>query len=383
MTEVWSYRSVFKLKLIRPSRPMPAEWRSCPTRGGGLRAAHQEQAEPGQTCNGVSGSMLRNDGSRYLAIVGASLAAIAVLGGTLTFTFHMGDLSGRNNAQAQGYAAAYPTDASRQIADCWAKSDRSAAQECVASAIQASREAQRSEAELGVQRQMSDWAFWALVVAIVMGFMTTAVTSLGTYLIFKQVKLSREAVEETGRATQAMLEANDIEKNAQRPWLKVTAAAKANISPPMEVNGLFQDFPGAIVLIINVTIENIGDKVCRYDAKIYPVIDPMYPEKSSNLSNSFNRTLMPGDSFTHMDKEISISFDSSPIYVITGFYEDTKETITPAFVIECKYFWDDKAGETTYTYAASAYKDSWAFSITPAQRNVPAFLFIQDGAIIE
>lgn len=327
--------------------------------------------------------MRRNDSGRYLAIVGASLVAVAVLSGTLTFTFHMGALSGRSDAQARGYAATYPTDTRKQVADCWTKTERSAAQECVASAIQASREAQRSEADLSTQRQMSDWAFWGLVVAIVIGCITTVVTSLGTYLIFKQVKFSREAVEETGRATQAMLEANDIAKSAQRPWLKVTATARANISPPMKGNGFFQDFPGAIGLIINVTIENIGHTVCRYEAGIYPVIDSIYSEMSNNICNSFNRTLMPGDSFTHIDKEITISFDNAQIYVITGFYEDTMETITPEFVIECKYFWDDKAGETTYTYAASAYKDSWAFSISSAQRDVPAFLFIRDGAMIK
>lgn len=171
--------------------------------------------------------MRRNDSGRYLAIVGASLVAVAVLSGTLTFTFHMGALSGRSDAQAQGYAATYPTDTRKQVADCWTKTERSAAQECVASAIQASREAQRSEADLSTQRQMSDWAFWGLVVAIVIGCITTVVTSLGTYLIFKQVKFSREAVEETGRATQAMLEANKLarisHRSSMRPWLFITA----------------------------------------------------------------------------------------------------------------------------------------------------------------
>lgn len=163
-----------------------------------------------------------SDRSRHVASIGALFAAITILFGTLAYTFHMGQISGHKDAQAQGYAAAYPNDTSKQIADCWTTADTATAQECVANAIQASHEAQRSEADLSAQRQMSDWAFWALVIATV----STIVTGVGTVLLYQQIVLTREALEDTGNATNAMLDANKIAQNSAeiqlRPYLGIT-----------------------------------------------------------------------------------------------------------------------------------------------------------------
>ena len=203
--------------------------------------------------------MSGSDRSRHVALIGASLAAISVICGTLTYSYHMGELSGRKDAQAEGYAAAYPNDTSKQIADCWTKADTATAQECVAGAIQASHEAQRSEADLSAQRQMSDWAFWALIVGIVMAFITT----IGTYLIFRQVELTRMAVEDTANATAAMLDANNITKEIGQ------AQTRAYLTIDSLSGGFFEEG-----IVFKATVKNSGQSPALSAQIMLVIVEP-------------------------------------------------------------------------------------------------------------
>lgn len=66
------------------------------------------------------------------------------------------------------------------------------------------------------QEQMAFWAstmFWAAL-------MTLIVTSIGTFLIWRQIKLTRKAVEGTNEATKAMQEANRIAETNHRMQLR-------------------------------------------------------------------------------------------------------------------------------------------------------------------
>ena len=58
-----------------------------------------------------------------------------------------------------------------------------------------------------------DAAWWAMV--------GTFVAAVGTLGLYWQVYLTRKAVEDTGKATDAMLAANEIAKTTQRPWLGI------------------------------------------------------------------------------------------------------------------------------------------------------------------
>lgn len=71
--------------------------------------------------------------------------------------------------------------------------------------------------DLAAQEAMSVWAFWALLVAIG-GFI---VTTIGTFFLAWQVKLTRDAVEDTSKATQAMERQNEIADEGQRPWVSI------------------------------------------------------------------------------------------------------------------------------------------------------------------
>ncbi len=56
-----------------------------------------------------------------------------------------------------------------------------------------------------------DSAWWAMV--------GTVVAALATIAIFYQIKLTREAVQDTGKATRAMERQNDLAERLQRPWV--------------------------------------------------------------------------------------------------------------------------------------------------------------------
>lgn len=76
---------------------------------------------------------------------------------------------------------------------------------------QGASEVQRRD--LAAQEAMSVWTFWAMVWA----FLTTAIAGFGLWWIRGTFRETRRAVDETARATRAMLDANDIaELNAQR-----------------------------------------------------------------------------------------------------------------------------------------------------------------------
>lgn len=67
--------------------------------------------------------------------------------------------------------------------------------------------------DLTAQEDMAFWAMWMFVAALA----TFAITSLGTLFIWRQVKFTRQAVEDTGRATVAMEAQNELAKDtAQR-----------------------------------------------------------------------------------------------------------------------------------------------------------------------
>lgn len=273
--------------------------------------------------------MSESDRSRHVALIGASLAAISVICGTLTYSYHMGELSGRKDAQAEGYAAAYPNDTSKQIADCWTKADTATAQECVAGAIQASHEAQRSEADLSAQRQMSDWAFWALIVGILMAFITT----IGTYLIFRQVELTRKAVEDTGNATDAMLDANEIARAAQRPWVAIDCHLVK-----------FERKSHFMTAELIVEFKNIGKNIaydCYHCAHVN-IVNPYNREPINQIMNRFDKArsdkFKPNDPF--------IPGDTSEIRIRSNFAFFRNDSVT------------DQLSPVSATVTAAAYYKS-------------------------
>ena len=75
----------------------------------------------------------------------------------------------------------------------------------------------RRESDLCAQWKAADAAARAALWAMI----GTFVAALGTIGLFWQIHLTRKAVEDTGEATKAMREANEIARKAQRPWVSI------------------------------------------------------------------------------------------------------------------------------------------------------------------
>lgn len=85
--------------------------------------------------------------------------------------------------------------------------------ECVDTALAASREASRAEQDLDAQQRMAFWALLTVVVSIV----TVGVTAIGVWFVKRTLDATLEAVADTSKATNAMIDANRIaEDTAQR-----------------------------------------------------------------------------------------------------------------------------------------------------------------------
>lgn len=146
------------------------------------------------------------------------LAAIAGLAVGYPISQHASAQPGTAQDQAEPQEEAAPA-ASNTVEDSLTRIAR--AMEAAQADPASQREEQRSEADLQAQRDMAKWAMWMFFAALLTWF----VTSIGTFLIWRQVRLTREAVKDTGEATVAMQEANQIADRTAyrqlRPYLWV------------------------------------------------------------------------------------------------------------------------------------------------------------------
>lgn len=90
-----------------------------------------------------------------------------------------------------------------------------AASVAIGTEVHAEREQQRADADLQAQQDM---AFYALLM-VVATVATVIITGVGVWFVKRTLDATLQAVKDTGEATQAMLEANRIAKDANRAWL--------------------------------------------------------------------------------------------------------------------------------------------------------------------
>ncbi len=154
-------------------------------------------------------------------IVGALAAAMY-----WAMFYDMGFQSGYHAGDSKVQSGRYANNAAQQIEqECSAKSG-SAAHKCIAGIIKFQRESQRSESDLAAQWKAANWAEWSTIIAS----FSVLVTGIGTYLLFQQIILTREALSGTGEATQAMVRQNEISEVGQRPWVVLLQMHQTEIS---------------------------------------------------------------------------------------------------------------------------------------------------------
>src|SRR5438309_961036 len=108
------------------------------------------------------------------AAIGLACLAFATL--VLFAGYFIGRSGGYYDAEANGYGAQYRAATQQRVENCFRDRQSAAtAASCVEEAINADHEQQRSEQNLGAQRDMAQWAWWLLIVTI----LQTPITLVG------------------------------------------------------------------------------------------------------------------------------------------------------------------------------------------------------------
>lgn len=88
--------------------------------------------------------------------------------------------------------------------------------DCVQKQIETAEETARAEQDLTAQQQ----AAWGSMFSALWGGLAVFVTAIGTILLYQQIILTRKAVEDTGKANEAIREANAIARDSARRQMR-------------------------------------------------------------------------------------------------------------------------------------------------------------------
>jgi hypothetical protein len=155
-------------------------------------------------------------------LIWTALVALVAVAAYWAMFYDMGYQSGQNERKANVEAEHYASDTANQIdRECSAKAGQPA-RECIAKIVKAERESQRSESDLAAQWKAADWVMWAGILA---GAQLLA-TAFGLYFVKRTLDATLQAVEDTGKATQAMERQNSIAEAAQRAWVALSMVPK-------------------------------------------------------------------------------------------------------------------------------------------------------------
>ena len=101
--------------------------------------------------------------------------------------------------------------------------------------------------DLAAQEASALWAFYMVVAS----FASVLITAIGTAFLYKQIVLTREAVEDTGLATAAMVRQNELAEMGQRPWLTIEEI-DFKLSGYLHAGGLH------VSIIVEIKVRNVG-----------------------------------------------------------------------------------------------------------------------------
>lgn len=178
----------------------------------------------------MSGS---NRGEGTKALVGYIVAAITVVGLYWAMFYNAGYQSGRNQERAQIERKHYAADTSERVERECAGETPIGLRECISEIVASEHENKRSESDLAAQWQAADWMFWASIIAGAQ----LAATIIGLYFIKGTLDATFEAVQETGKATLAMQETNEIARETMQKQLRAYIGVIIVEHPVLSENG--------------------------------------------------------------------------------------------------------------------------------------------------
>lgn len=190
-----------------------------------------------------------NWGERF-AFVGAFLVACVGIGAYWWMFYDMGASTARNEERARIEREHYAADTPNRIQQECSGLSGAAQLECISKAVDSERENRRNESDLAAQWKAADWVAWASILA---GAQLIS-TLLGLWYVKRTLDATLLAVEDTGEATKAMKEANEIAREGlviqNRAWLRVDAAVVGTL----EITGEQPEVRASI----EFTITNVG-----------------------------------------------------------------------------------------------------------------------------
>lgn len=195
-----------------------------------------------------------NRSQRIEALIAQFFCVMALIG-LVVLIYNLGRAYGYNGAQAQGYAAQYPSDTDKAIDACSMGGGDAAFRKCVSEAIASSHESQRSEYDLQAQRDMSQWAWWLLVVSI--GQIPIGI--IGLFYLVQSIRQGRQGIIKAREANEI---AHRQLEMAQKPIVYVSC--KGSLLPDPSESRRFEEgeTERLICPAVRISIENLNDQVC-------------------------------------------------------------------------------------------------------------------------
>ena len=156
----------------------------------------------------------RNKG-KHDQTIGLVFGALALLT-TVTVAFAIGNTLGISSGRDQ-VSTQKRYDFSEQInLSACVERQGTAMVECVSEVVGAAQEQSTAQQDLYAQQDMSRWTFWLRIFTGI----TVAITALGVWFVKRTLEATLEAVEDTSKATDAMVEANHIAQTMGRVQVK-------------------------------------------------------------------------------------------------------------------------------------------------------------------
>ncbi len=193
--------------------------------------------------------MPRGDRGKGNPPLGWTLPVIGVVL-VVFLSWGVGWLQASEKEKRQQTPAAYQDRAKKNAQRTCIGIEPSTVFECVYEHIETAKQTAHDEQDLSAQQRAASSALASAAIA----FFTLIITGVGVWFVKRTLEATLEAVEDTGRATEAMNDANEIARMAYnasvRPWLSLDAEMAVDYLSWME--------DGNAGLFVDVTARNYG-----------------------------------------------------------------------------------------------------------------------------
>lgn len=204
-------------------------------------------------------------------IKGAALTASVLCLGVALYCamfFSMGLQSGRNDERTEKYSNYYRDYAAQRIEkECAGIASATQQRECIAEIVDAQRESQRGESDLGAQWQAANWVLWATVI----GAIQLVVSGFGLWALLETIQQGRAGVaaaqagaDSAHRANMTAAEANGISKETmQRQLRPYVYLSQEDVGLELFIDGMLADTAPVVF-----TVKNFGQSAAK-DVKFF------------------------------------------------------------------------------------------------------------------